>query len=137
MLKERKQIIIQDAVTGKCLNWDLEDNEINGLNKPIKSDQSKGRPMKDSGVEWIGEIPADWEVRTKMKFISILKGWQGLKAEEYTNEGPHLLSSAHFNNYIIDWNKCPRVSMERYLMDVNIQIAIGDILLMKDGANMG
>lgn len=26
-----------------------------------------GRPMKDSGVEWIGEIPADWEV-SKFKY---------------------------------------------------------------------
>jgi len=42
LLKERKQLIIQQAVT-------------KGLNP---SD-----PMKDSGVEWIGEIPEHWEVR--------------------------------------------------------------------------
>ena len=27
------------------------------------------RPMKDSGVEWLGEIPADWEIK-KLKYIS-------------------------------------------------------------------
>ena len=119
LFKERKQIIIQQAVT-------------QGLNPAV--------PMKDSGVDWIGEIPKHWNDVTKIKYISSLKGrqgWQGLKAEEYTDEGPHVLSSAHFNNYIIDWNKCPRVSYERYLMDTNIQLQIGDILLMKDGANMG
>jgi len=119
LLKERKQIIIQNAVT-------------KGLDPNAK--------MKDSGVEWIGEIPEGWSSVTKIKFISSLKGrqgWQGLKAQEYTDEGPHVLSSAHFNNYIIDWNKCPRVSIERYLMDEHIQLNIGDILLMKDGANMG
>jgi len=119
LLKERKQIIIQHAVT-------------KGLDTNAK--------MKDSGVEWIGEIPEGWSSVTKIKFISSLKGrqgWQGLKAQEYTDEGPHVLSSAHFNNYIIDWNKCPRVSIERYLMDEHIQLNIGDILLMKDGANMG
>lgn len=41
LLKERKQIIIQNAVT-------------KGLNPDVK--------MKDSGVEWIGEIPEHWEV---------------------------------------------------------------------------
>ena len=42
LLNERKQIIIQNAVT-------------KGLDPNVK--------MKDSGVEWIGEIPEDWEVR--------------------------------------------------------------------------
>jgi type I restriction enzyme S subunit len=41
LLKERKQIIIQNAVT-------------KGLDPNVK--------MKDSGVEWIGEIPEGWEV---------------------------------------------------------------------------
>lgn len=118
LLKERKQIIIQKAVT-------------RGLDPNV--------PMKDSGVDWIGQMPEHWEVK-RAKYISSLKGrqgWQGLKSEEYKDEGPHVLSSAHFNNYKIDWDKCPRVSYERYLMDENIQLRIGDVLLMKDGANMG
>ena len=47
LLEERKQIIIQQAVT-------------KGLNPNAK--------MKDSGIEWIGEIPEGWEVR-KLKYI--------------------------------------------------------------------
>ncbi|MEO1419158.1 MAG: restriction endonuclease subunit S [Bacteroidota bacterium] len=41
LLKERQQIIIQQAVT-------------KGLDPQAK--------MKDSGVEWIGEVPEDWEL---------------------------------------------------------------------------
>ena len=40
-LKERRQILINDAVT-------------KGLDKTVK--------MKDSGIEWIGEVPEGWEV---------------------------------------------------------------------------
>lgn len=47
LLGELKQTIITNAVT-------------KGLNPNI--------PMKDSGVEWIGKIPAHWEVR-KIKYI--------------------------------------------------------------------
>ncbi|HAS6397738.1 TPA: restriction endonuclease subunit S [Vibrio vulnificus] len=47
LLKERKQIIIQQAVT-------------QGLNPDA--------PMKNSGVDWIGEIPEHWEVR-RSKFL--------------------------------------------------------------------
>ena len=48
LLNERKQIIINNAVT-------------KGLDP--------NAPMKDSGVEWIGEIPEHWEVR-KLKSIT-------------------------------------------------------------------
>lgn len=51
LLKERKQIIIQQAVT-------------QGLNPDA--------PMKDSGVDWIGEIPEHWQVkRAKYLFNEI------------------------------------------------------------------
>lgn len=51
LLNERKQIIIQNAVT-------------KGLDPNAK--------MKDSGVEWIGEIPEDWEVK-RMRYIGDAK----------------------------------------------------------------
>lgn len=47
LLKERKQIIIQNAVT-------------KGLDPNVK--------LKDSGVEWIGEIPEGWVVK-KLKYL--------------------------------------------------------------------
>ncbi len=119
LLKEKRQAVISHAVT-------------KGLNPDV--------PMKDSGVEWLGEVPEHWRISTPIKYLSSLKGrlgWQGLKADEYRDEGPYVVSSAHFNNYEIDWNSCPRVSLERYKLDSNIQLDIGDILLMKDGAAMG
>jgi type I restriction enzyme S subunit len=53
LLKERKQIIIQNAVT-------------KGLDPNAK--------MKDSGVEWIGEIPEGWEVKRLRNVFSFSKG---------------------------------------------------------------
>ena len=48
LLNERKQIVIQKAVT-------------QGLDQNV--------PMKDSGVEWIGQIPEHWEIiRSKFLF---------------------------------------------------------------------
>ena len=94
---------------------------------------------KDSGVDWLGEVPEHW-VPKKITAISSLKGrlgWQGLKADEYRDHGPYVVSSAHFDNFQIDWDACPRVSQERYDIDSNIQLAPNDVLLMKDGAAMG
>lgn len=47
LLNERKQIVIQKAVT-------------QGLEPNV--------PMKDSGVEWIGQIPEHWEIK-KLKYV--------------------------------------------------------------------
>lgn len=47
LLKERQQIIIQQAVT-------------KGLDPNV--------PMKDSGIEWIGMIPKHWEIK-KLKYV--------------------------------------------------------------------
>lgn len=119
LLKERRQILIHKAVT-------------RGLNPNVK--------LKDSGVDWIGKVPKYWGGVEKLKFISSLKGrlgWQGLKAEEYVEHGPYIVSSAHFDYQKISWDKCPHVSYERYILDNNIQLMEGDILVMKDGAKMG
>jgi len=56
LLKERKQIIIQNAVTGQ-----LKMDNGQWIMRP-KSE------MKHSGVEWIGEIPEGWEVK-RLKYV--------------------------------------------------------------------
>lgn len=94
---------------------------------------------KSSQVEWLAEVPEHWEIRA-IGDISSLKGrlgWQGLKADEYTDEGPYVVSSAHFADHRVQWDQCPKVSQDRYDIDVNIQLSEGDVLLMKDGAAMG
>ena len=95
---------------------------------------------KDSGVRWLGNVPEHWLGPRSLGAISSLKGrlgWQGLKADEYREAGPYVVSSAHFSDHRIRWIDCPRVSEDRYNLDTNIQLEVGDVLLMKDGAAMG
>lgn len=93
------------------------------------------RAMKDSGVEWIGEIPADWDT-IKVKYTSWLKGrigWQGLTANEYTDEGPYLITGTDFNKGSIDWKTCVHITKERFDEDSDIHVKEGDLLITKDG----
>ena len=58
LLEEQKQAVIQQAVTGRI-------------------DVRTGRPYpsyKDSGVEWLGEVPAHWEVRRVKQAAQVLRG---------------------------------------------------------------
>ena len=59
LLQEKRQAIITEAVT-------------KGLNPNVR--------MKDSGVEWIGEIPEEWEL-IKIKFVVTIYSGNGFKEE--------------------------------------------------------
>jgi type I restriction enzyme S subunit len=90
---------------------------------------------KDSGVEWIGEIPEGWEIK-KIKFTSYVKGrigWQGLTSQEYIEKGPYLITGTDFKDGIINWESCHHVEQWRYEQDPYIQIKNNDILITKDG----
>ena len=43
------------------------------------------RAMKDSGVEWIGEIPQEWDIK-KFKYFFDIIGGNGFKDEFQGNE---------------------------------------------------
>ena len=114
LLKEKRQSTINQAVT-------------KGLDPSI--------PMKDSGVEWIGEIPECWII-TKIKFTSYVKGrigWQGLRSEEFTDQGAFLITGTDFKEGRINWDTCHHVEDWRYEQDPYIQIQKNDILITKDG----
>lgn len=93
------------------------------------------REMKDSGIEWIGELPIGWETR-KIKYVATLNGrigWQGLTSSEYCDDGAYLITGINFDNGQIDWSTCVHVPMERWAEAPQIQIQNGDLLITKDG----
>lgn len=66
LLKEKRQAVISHTVT-------------KGLNPDV--------PMKDSGVEWLGEVPANWGIkRCKNLFKFVTSGSRGW-ASYYSDEG--------------------------------------------------
>jgi len=113
-LEEKRQIIITETIT-------------KGLNPNVK--------MKDSGVGWIGEIPKGWNI-TKVKYNSYVKGrigWQGLKSDEFTDEGPFLVTGSDFKKGMVNWEWCYHISEKRYNEAPPIQLNEKDLLITKDG----
>ncbi len=119
LLKEKRQAVINEAVT-------------KGLNPNAK--------MKDSGVEWIGKIPLNWQTSYLKHFVSLKGrlGWKGLKAEEYVEDsGYGFLSTPDIKYEKIDFNSINNITEERYLESPEIMLEIGDVLLVKDGSTLG
>ncbi len=96
----------------------------------------KYEKYKDSGIEWIGEIPEHWEVK-KIKhrcYVKARVGWKGLKSDEFLSDGySYLVTGADFKNNKVIWKDCYHIDKERYDEDPYIQLQEEDLLVTKDG----
>jgi len=101
LLRERRQIIIQDAVTG-------------GLNPAA--------PMKDSGIDWIGQIPAHWELKS-IRYAFRFRNYQRVPISASDREGKQGEYPYYGASGIIDY-------VQDYIFDEDL------ILIAEDGANL-
>ena len=93
LLKEKRQAVISHAVT-KGLNPDA--------------------PMRDSGVEWLGKVPAHWVVLNLNRVVRTFVDYRG-RTPEKTDEGRPLVTAGAVRNGIVDLDRAPQfVSEETY-----------------------
>ena len=101
LLKEKRQAVISQAVT-------------KGLDPNV--------PMKDSGVEWLGEVPEHWVIGAIKRFCKVLDGRRiPLSAQERGSRSgdiPYYGASG-----IIDW-------IDEHIFDEDL------VLVSEDGANL-
>lgn len=111
LLKEQKQIIINDAVT-------------KGLNKNAK--------FKNSGVEWLGQIPSHWEV-VRLGSLGIFSKGNGISRNELVADGiPAILYGDIYTKYNYQAIEIKNfISTETSLKAV--KISENDILLTGSG----
>lgn len=119
-LKAYKQSVITEAVT-------------KGLNPDV--------PMKDSGIEWIGEIPENWEA-CRMKNVAELFGrigFRGYTSEDLNKdgEGAITLSPSNMLPMGMDYSNVTYLSWFKYHESPEIKIQNGDILMVKTGSSYG
>ena len=120
LLKEKRTALINHAVT-------------NGLDLDAK--------MKDSGVEWIGDIPEEWFM-FKIKHLAgncsnpVQTGPFGaqLHAEDYVNEGIPLILIRNVNCGRINDINIPYVSGEDAIRLSMYRLNVGDIVFSRVGS---
>ncbi|HEA8245016.1 TPA: restriction endonuclease subunit S [Campylobacter coli] len=96
--------------------------------------------FKDSGIEWLGEIPEHWEV-VKIKFLAIFYTGDSIKDSEKhkycfsSNSIPYIATKdIDINTNVVDYNN----GMFIEKLNTNFKRAYGNsILLCLEGANAG
>ena len=118
LLGEKRQAVISHAVT-KGLNPDA--------------------PMKDSGVECLGEVPAHWEVcRVKQISTFITSGPRGW-AEYLAEAGDEIfLQSGDLNDRLgLELQTAKRVAPPKNAEGIRTKLKEGDVVVCITGANTG
>ena len=100
-----------------------------------------GRKMKDSGVEWIGDIPEDWQVG-RLKHVCTINGRIGFRGYTQADivdegEGAISLSPSNISDTKMVYDKCTYISWDKYEESPEIQIQDNDILMVKTGSSYG
>ena len=93
--------------------------------------------MKDSGVEWLGEVPEHWEVRRLGQIGSFFKGHGGTKADEIADGVPCVRYGDLYTRhrfFVTDSRACvsPAAAAEKYT-----PIRYGDVLFAGSGETLG
>jgi type I restriction enzyme S subunit len=124
LLKEKRQALISHAVTrGLSELVSPDDPEFGQWARPVK--------FKDSGVEWLGEIPEGWEawqMKRDLEFItSGSRGW----AEFYSDEGVVFLRIGNLSRESIelDLNDIQRVSPPENKESIRTLVKTDDLLV--------
>lgn len=114
--KAYKQALITQAVT-------------KGLNSDVK--------MKDSGIEWIGEIPEHWDISKIGKIFDVILGKMlstEKKGEDWTFERYICAANVHFDGVDTATLKSMWFSQKD---KENLEVKFGDLLIVEGGAGAG
>ena len=71
-------------------------------------------PMKDSGVEWLGEIPAHWEIKPLGRIVTFQRGHDLPSDIREVGDVPVISSSGAFTNHSDAIAKAPGIVTGRY-----------------------
>ncbi len=102
------------------------------------------REMKDSGIEWIGEIPTDWKlsrlknIKDKCKY-AIVDGPFGtaISTDDYVEEGVPLVRILNLGNPNISNRNLVYITDEHAEKVQRSRFGIGDVVFAKTGATIG
>jgi type I restriction enzyme S subunit len=112
LLKEKRQAVISHAVT-------------KGLNPRA--------PMKDSGVEWLGEVPAHWEVKSIRYILNSIGDVDHFMPLSVESGVPYLMTG-DLKEFVSDvrLEDCKQVSRSDYLqLSKKIRTSKGDVVMAR------
>lgn len=139
---DRKTAEIDELIADKKRLLELyEEEKAAIINQAVTKGINPDVPMKDSGIEWLGEIPEHWEVKRIRHVAQIFGriGYRGYKTTDLVpkGEGAITISPSNMKAYHMEYENCTYLSWEKYEESPEIMIYNDDILFVKTGSTYG
>lgn len=117
LLKENCRALISHVIT-------------KGLDPKVK--------MKESGIEWIGEVPEHWKI-TKLGRLIFMQEGPGLRTWQFTEDGTRVICVTNITENGIDFERLSKfISNEEYAEKYkHFTVRAGDLLISSSGNSWG
>ncbi|MEE3148046.1 MAG: restriction endonuclease subunit S, partial [Bacteroidota bacterium] len=101
------------------------------INETVTRGLDKNAKLKDSGVEWIGQIPQHWEVKRFKHFAKTVKGKNLEVSDVYFENSLPLLSLEYLRNDSVAH------PVYCFSTDTSLRVTDEDLVIVWDGAAVG
>lgn len=112
LLKEKRQAVISHSVT-------------KGLNPDV--------PMKESGVEWLGEVPEHWRINSLNHVLESIGDVDHYMPQSVDDGLPYVMTG-DLTEFVsgIEFSKCKQVNLRDYLkLSKKIKTCLGDVIMAR------
>lgn len=136
---DQKTSIIDDLIKKKLEKIELlKEQRTSIINNAVTKGLNADTRMKDSGIEWIGEIPEHWG-KKKLGYLVNLQGrigYKGYTKSDFVNEGEGclVLGGKHINSFQkIDLSDPEYLNWDKYFESPEIMVHQGDLIISQRG----
>ena len=144
-----EQQVIADFLDKECTQIDsiaadlekqialLQQYKKSLITETVTKGLDKSVPMKDSGIEWFGKIPAHWDVEPIKYRVTFHNGDRGENypsKSELQSEGIPFINAGHLEGDGLNMDNMDYISEEKYRIMGGVKLRSGDILYCLRGS---
>ena len=149
VMRKSEQQAIADFLDKECAHIDsiaadlekqiaiLQQYKKSLITETVTKGLDKSVPMKDTGVEWIGQIPEHWDVEPIKYRVTFHNGDRGENypsKSELQSEGIPFINAGHLEGDGLNMDNMDYISEEKYRIMGGVKLRSGDILYCLRGS---
>jgi type I restriction enzyme S subunit len=114
----------------------LEEERTALINQAVTKGLDPTAPLKDSGIDWLGQIPSHWAVK-KLKYVAVLKNGYAFSSEIMGNKGVPIIRIGDLVPPFVIIENAKRIPFDKAFEYKEFSVSKGDFLIALTGATVG
>lgn len=125
---DRKTAEIEELIADKKRLLELYEEEKTAIiNQAVTKGINSDVPMKDSGIEWLGEIPEHWKT-SPLKYLGKFINGFSFKSTDFESTGVRVLKISNIQHMRIDWSDESFIDEIFYETHENFRVLENDLV---------